>query len=41
MNTNTALGAASNAKAQTLTFRNKEHRDFFFQYISKCRLQIE
>ena len=36
---NTALGAASNANTQTITFRGQKHKDFFLEYLPKCRYQ--
>lgn len=36
---NTVLGAASNANTQTVTFKNKQHKDFFLEYLPKCRYQ--
>lgn len=33
---NTATGAKT---TRTITFRNKEHKDFYFMYLKKCRYQ--
>ena len=33
---NTAIGAAGE-DARTITFMNKEHKEFYLEYLSKCR----
>lgn len=37
MNTNTALSAESDANTHTITFRSAKHRNFYLEYLSKCR----
>ena len=37
--TNTALGAKKEKVTHTITFKNKEHEKFYFEYLSKCRYQ--
>lgn len=37
--TNTALGATSDANTQTITFRGQKHKEFYFEYLQKCRHQ--
>ena len=38
MATNTAVGAEKK-DTRTITFKNKEHRDFYMDYMPKCRYQ--
>ena len=36
---NKALGAKSEKITRTITFKNKEHEKFYFEYLPKCRYQ--
>ncbi len=38
MATNTAVGAEKK-DTRTVTFKNREHRDFYMDYMPKCRYQ--
>lgn len=38
MAANTAVGAEKK-DTRTITFKNKEHRDFYMDYMPKCRYQ--
>ena len=38
MATNTAKGAEKK-DTRTITFKNKDHRDFYKEYLQKCRCQ--
>lgn len=36
---NTALGAKREKVTHTITFKNKEHEKFYFEYLPECRYQ--
>ena len=36
----TAIGAAGE-DARTITFMNKEHKEFYLEYLSKCRWKAQ
>jgi len=37
--TNTAISANEKRGTRTITFKNKEHEKFYFEYLPKCRCQ--
>lgn len=39
MNNSTALGANSGKNTRTITFKNEAHRNFYEEYLQKCRYQ--
>ena len=36
---NTALRAGDKKESRTITFRNKQHEQFYYEYLQKCRYQ--
>lgn len=37
--TNTALSAKSSVNTQEVTFSGQKHKDFYLEYLPKCRYQ--